>query len=82
MSDLTHIPEYELDKANFHKWNRGVPHYRLSYTVKVIIEAAHIWFELWYNEKNYTKAHPIAVEWGNAAMEFTHDPAVDAHGLR
>lgn len=74
-SDLTHIPLNEFRKENFHFWSRGRRCYRANYKVRVIIDPAHIRFELWYNETNYTKDRPIVVEWGEAAMDTAESPA-------
>ncbi|MCJ1345924.1 hypothetical protein MMC31_004134 [Peltigera leucophlebia] len=77
-SDLTHIPLSEFKKKKFGLLSRGRDYYRVEYKVKVIIDPAHIRFELWYNGTNYTKDHPIVVEWGEAAMEISESPAAYA----
>ena len=68
-SDLTHIPLTEFKEKNRHWWSRGPRYYLATYEVKVVVDAAHIRFELWFNGRNYTTEHPIAVEWGEASME-------------
>jgi len=68
-SDLRNIPLEEFTEKKKRWWQRGSCHVQANYQVKVVIDAAHLRFELWHNGRNYTRENRIAVELGPAAAE-------------
>jgi len=65
-SDLTSADENRFTEKNKQFWRFAKHYFKVEYQVKVIIGAADIRFELWFDGQKLSRDQPIRVEWSPA----------------
>ncbi|KAF2672742.1 hypothetical protein BT63DRAFT_436614 [Microthyrium microscopicum] len=63
ISDLTKVPEDKFKLKNRHWWNRGKKYRRVNYDINVVVGAADLTFELWFDGQKISKDNPIQELW-------------------
>lgn len=85
-SDLSGADEAKFIKKNKHFWKPGEKYYVVDYEIRVIVGAADLTFELWFDGKKLSKDNSIQVEWLPAPpvdtmKEVIADEGVPVHEL-
>ncbi|KIW01595.1 uncharacterized protein PV09_07067 [Verruconis gallopava] len=61
--DLSAADEKKFKEKNRHWWSTGERYLRVQYEVHVVMGAADITFELWFEGQKLSRSNSIAVEW-------------------
>jgi hypothetical protein len=62
-SDLSAADEKRFTEKNKNFWSLKKHYFRIEYSVRVLIGAADIRFELWFNDQKLSRDQSIKVEW-------------------
>lgn len=62
-SDLSSADEKKFVEKNKNFWSTKKHHFRIEYSVRVLIGPADIRFELWFDKQKLSRDQPIRVEW-------------------
>jgi hypothetical protein len=62
-SDLSSADEKKFVEKNKNFWSTKKHHWRIEYSVRVLIGPADIRFELWFDKQKLSSDQPIRVEW-------------------
>ncbi|KAF2497224.1 hypothetical protein BU16DRAFT_617235 [Lophium mytilinum] len=74
-SDLSTADEKRFVEKNKQFWKVAKHYFKVEYQIRVIIGAADIRFELWFDGQKLSRDHPIRVEW-TAATPPPPEPVV------
>ena len=83
-SNLTGVEEDRFKKCNLRWWKHKKFHYRVEYTMKALLGAADLRFELWFDGQRFGENdEPIRVEWAPAKTDAvsptvsSEEPGID-----
>lgn len=62
-SDLSTADEKKFVEKNKNFWSMKKHHFRIEYSVRVLIGPADIRFELWFDDQKLSRDQSIKVEW-------------------
>jgi hypothetical protein len=79
-SDLSEADEKKFTEKNKNFWSLKKHYFRIEYSVRVLIGAADIRFELWFSDQKLSRDQSIKVEWTPTQAPMSRQlPPKDSH---